>query len=324
MKSQLNIFPPKGRSDILVVAYGLGVDSTAMLIGMWRRGLRPDLILFADVGGEKEETYAYLAIVNSWLRSVGFPEVTVVRYVAQNFKHWPPYATLEENCLTNGTLPSISFGFSSCSQKWKAAPQHKYLKSWQPSVEAWSDGFSIRKAIGYGFSPRDLQRREKADNLCTYADAAEGYDYWYPLQEWQWDRERCKAEIESVGLPVPAKSSCFFCLSMKEEEVKSLPIDKLRRIVLLEARAKPRLQKVEGLWRKSTKRRPGSMTDYIRSEGLLPASEIDRIQMAPAALIKFQQEFRAGMSRENLNQFLEREFPEMYSRKTQLVSIMLS
>ena len=36
-----------------MVAYGLGVDSTAMLIGLAQRGIRPDLILFADVGGEK-------------------------------------------------------------------------------------------------------------------------------------------------------------------------------------------------------------------------------------------------------------------------------
>jgi len=39
-----------------VVAYGMGVDSTAMLIGLSGIGMRPDLILFADVGGEKDET----------------------------------------------------------------------------------------------------------------------------------------------------------------------------------------------------------------------------------------------------------------------------
>lgn len=35
----------------LVVAYGMGVDSTALLVGLHQRGLRPDLILFADVLG---------------------------------------------------------------------------------------------------------------------------------------------------------------------------------------------------------------------------------------------------------------------------------
>jgi hypothetical protein len=32
----------------LVVAYGLGVDSTAMLVELAQRKIRPDLILFAD------------------------------------------------------------------------------------------------------------------------------------------------------------------------------------------------------------------------------------------------------------------------------------
>ena len=47
----------------LVVAYGLGVDSTAMLIEFADRAIRPDLILFADTGGEKPETYQYLAVL---------------------------------------------------------------------------------------------------------------------------------------------------------------------------------------------------------------------------------------------------------------------
>ncbi len=40
----------------LVVAYGLGVDSTAMLVEFARLRIRPELILFADTGGDKPET----------------------------------------------------------------------------------------------------------------------------------------------------------------------------------------------------------------------------------------------------------------------------
>ena len=53
---QLNLFhSSRSGEQPIVVAYGMGVDSTAMLIGMYLRGLRPDLILFADTGGEKPE-----------------------------------------------------------------------------------------------------------------------------------------------------------------------------------------------------------------------------------------------------------------------------
>ena len=48
------------------VAYGMGVDSTAMLVGLAERGIRPDAILFADVGGEKPETYAYQATMDKF------------------------------------------------------------------------------------------------------------------------------------------------------------------------------------------------------------------------------------------------------------------
>lgn len=106
----------------LIVSNGLGVDSMAMLIGMAQREIRPDAILFANTFSEKDETYAYLPVVNEWCRRVGFPEVTVIEYQVKNFKNWPEYRGLEENCLTNGTLPSEAFGMGSCSEKWKQAP----------------------------------------------------------------------------------------------------------------------------------------------------------------------------------------------------------
>src|SRR5688572_29721776 len=110
------------RTDPLVVSYGAGVDSTAMLVAFVRRGIRPDYILFADPGGEKPETLAFLPLMDAYLHAAGFPPITTVRYEPRDFKHWPPYHTLEENCLTNGTLPSLAFGFRSCSQKWKIVP----------------------------------------------------------------------------------------------------------------------------------------------------------------------------------------------------------
>lgn len=64
----------------IVVSYGVGRDSTALLIEMQRRGLRPDAILFADTGSEKEQTYAYLPVIRRWLAEHGFPPLTIVRY----------------------------------------------------------------------------------------------------------------------------------------------------------------------------------------------------------------------------------------------------
>lgn len=97
-----------------VLAYGVGVDSTAILVELEARGSLPDLVLTADTGTEKPETYEYQAMIAAWMAQRGIP-YEVVRYVPKRFKHWPPYFSLLENVLTNATLPSISMGRHSCS-----------------------------------------------------------------------------------------------------------------------------------------------------------------------------------------------------------------
>src|ERR687897_2900568 len=80
-RPEVTMDPPRPRPDCpLVVAYGLGVNSTAMLVEFAKRGIRPDMILFADTGGEKPETYRYMHVIREYLKEVKFPPVTTVRY----------------------------------------------------------------------------------------------------------------------------------------------------------------------------------------------------------------------------------------------------
>src|SRR3954447_17048847 len=129
----------------LVVAYGLGVDSTALLIEFAKRGIRPDLILFADTGGEKPETYAYLPVIQDYLPGVGFPPVVTVRYAPTRAR----YRTLEEQCLHTGTLPSLAYGGRSCSLKYKRSPQDKFLLARYPPAEFVRQGRRVVRAIGF-------------------------------------------------------------------------------------------------------------------------------------------------------------------------------
>lgn len=282
----------------VIAAYGTGVDSTAMLIEWIARGERLDAVLFADVGAERPATYAFLEVFRSWLAARGVT-LTVVRYQARNFKNWPPYATIEENLLSNGTLPSIAFSGAghTCSLKWKVAPQEAWTAAWPPAQASWAQGGRVVKLIGYDASPRDLKRYAHARDVQTDAR----YHYRYPLLEWGWDRTRCEARIEEAGLPVPPKSSCWFCTASRPEEIDALPPVILRRIVLMEARAQPRLRTIDGLWRKpvlgrrGATARPGSMTAYIRARGLLADAEIGAIAaLAPADLVRFREASRAG------------------------------
>lgn len=273
----------------VIVAWGAGVDSTAMIIELAARGEPIDMVLFADPGSEKSATYAFIPVFRRWMQERGIPS-EIVCYRPRNFKHWPPYATIAENMLTNATLPSVVFGAGSCSRKWKAAPQDAWTASWELARRIWDAGGRVVKHIGYDASPRDSARYHHAVGL-----EDPRFLYRYPLREWGWDRERCIARIEAAGLPVPPKSSCFFCGAIKPDEVIALSREELRIIVLMEARAKPRLRNVDGLWRKPVLGRrgaiprPGDITAFIRDKGLLPTDEVDEIvACAPTALIAFQ------------------------------------
>jgi hypothetical protein len=151
----------------------------------------------------------------------------------------------------------------------------------------------VTKLIGYDCSPADLKRYAERDG---YTD--DRYHYRYPLREWGWKRPDCEERIRQAGLPVPPKSACWMCTATKPHELHNTddyPPALLRRIVLMEARAAPRLRTTEGLWRKAVKgthggtAKPGSMTEYIRDQGLLPADEVEHIiEAAPAALMAWQ------------------------------------
>lgn len=82
---------------------------------------------------------------------------------------------------------------------------------------------------------------------------------------------------------------------MKPHEVMAFSEEELRIIVLMEARAKPRLRNVDGLWRRpvlgrrGATPRPGSITQSIRDRGLLLPAEVDRIvSSAPTELLAVQ------------------------------------
>ena len=223
----------KGRK--IAVAYGGGSNSTALLLRFHELGIVPNLILFAYTGGERPDVYKGIEQLNAWLPTVGMPEIIVVRKGGMQ-------ETLEENCLRKGMLPSIAYGFKSCSEKYKIRAQDKFCTNFDLFREAWKSGEKIVKVIGYDAGE---ERRAKIK-------ANEKYDYWYPLLEWGWYREECVAIIERYGF-TPVKSSCFFCPSMTKPEILALRDnnpDLLERALAMEDNAKANLQTVKGLGRR--------------------------------------------------------------------------
>ena len=225
----------------LVVSYGGGTNSTALLIGYVERDIRPDLIMFADTGGEFERTYEYLVTFNNWLVDHGMPALTLVSNAGrEGFRH----TSLEDECHNNNTLPSLAFGFKGCSVKWKRQPMDRYIKNeWAPAQEAWDAGLRIRRVIG--IDAGEAHRGKIPDDS--------KFTYEFPLVEWDWAREECLEAIERSGLPNPGKSACFFCPAARKHEVLDLAAkrpDLFERAVAMEHSAKDSLgPTVKGLGR---------------------------------------------------------------------------
>ena len=198
---------------LLIVAMGLGRNSVALLVLLYELGIRPDRILFADTGGEKPETYAYLRVLNAWLVRVGFPTVIVLRHNARED------ASLEDNCVRLRVLPSQAFNFSSCSDRWKQGPQRVWANNWLAARIAWRSGQPIVWAIGYDAT--ECTRRDKA-NTYIARNPDDRRANWYPLIEHGLTLDDCILKIVGAGLPPLPKSACFFCPVSKPAEIKEL------------------------------------------------------------------------------------------------------
>lgn len=208
------------------VAFGGGLNSTAVLVRWYAEDLpRPGKILFADTGGERPETYDYVAMFSDWLAERGFPQIEVTR------KGGRP-ETLEQYSHRIGMFPSLAYGTKGCSHKFKIEPQNREVNRWPAAKSAWASGSKVLKIIGYGY---DEQRRI---NLAKIED--EKYFYRFPLNEWRMLREDCATAIRKAGLLPPPKSACFFCPASTKPEILALASaspDLMRRALALEDRA---------------------------------------------------------------------------------------
>ncbi|MCK6440324.1 MAG: phosphoadenosine phosphosulfate reductase [Planctomycetes bacterium] len=193
---------PEGKK---IVSWGGGVNSTALLIGLYQRRIRPDLILFADPGHEWPETYLYRDhVMIPWLASVGFPELVTVR--RREMPGVKMKETLGQSCLRLKVLPAMAFGQKQCSMKFKRDPQNDFMKRLPWAKTEWAAGRKIVKIIGY-----DAAEKHRLRGTAGNAWEDKRFRLWYPLVDWGMDRAACIRLIADAGLPVPKKSACTFC-----------------------------------------------------------------------------------------------------------------
>jgi hypothetical protein len=194
------------RKKFTTISYGGGVQSTALIILAATGQIEPvDVALFSNVGEDSEHpsTITYVRdVMTPWAASRGLPVHELRRTLRSGETQtlWQRMMDYDGEKLRE---PIPLFGWSgapmsrSCTLDHKIKVLGKFVKKTVPKSER-----PVRVLIG--ISTDEYQRANKGKN-----EAWE--ERVYPLLELNLSRNDCIEIIKDAGLPVPHKSSCFFC-----------------------------------------------------------------------------------------------------------------
>jgi len=196
-------------NTIRVFSFGGGVQSVAVMVLQATQRIKAyDAFVFANVGADSENpaTLSYFAeVVKPYCEKHGIQMVEV-----QKKRKGQPETLLNAIERDNKHIPIPVYmsggapGHRSCTFDYKV----KVVDGWIKTQEV------TQATIGLGIST-DESKRMKGLGPETYyfKNKPIGFEKWYeyPLILAQMPRSACIRAIEGAGLPVPPKSSCFFC-----------------------------------------------------------------------------------------------------------------
>ena len=158
-----------------ILSFGGGLQTTALVIMIAKGELEVDEVVFADTGVEKPETYWYIENYIEPMLKVPFVKVK---------SH---LGTLYDHCWRQKLLPSVQTRW--CTDKFKIRPIVKHYK-----------GVPVEFIVG--FSADEVNRAEKPSRMTRS----------FPLINRGITVTDCVQIIRDYGLPVPLRSSCYFCV----------------------------------------------------------------------------------------------------------------
>lgn len=230
-----------------ILSYGMGVDSTAILLRWLTDPTSRDFdlddltVITAQTGSEYPETIRLVEEhVLPLLREHGIRFVELAKggpVVADGVKvlqdtrepvvlHPDGAYRLVDESRDSGTIPQYG-GIRKCSLKFKGEP-----------IDAWLDGhlrtWRFTHVIGYELD--ELGRAEKDTRLAAKnVKLGHRRDPNYPLIEWGWNRARCLDYIAEITGASWAKSACTFCPFAEDRGIGRLTCDQAVETMKLEA-----------------------------------------------------------------------------------------
>lgn len=189
--------------SLRVVSYGGGVQSTALLVLAARGEIDFPIFLMANVGDDSEHP-ATLAYV----REVAMPyaaEHGIELHLLDRVKRDGTVETLWGRLMRDGSrslpipvrMSNGAPGNRSCTADFKIRVTGKWLRQHGATADDPA-------TIGIGISVDEIHR---ANNRRVEPHES----IVYPLLDLRMRRDDCMRLIADEGLPVPPKSSCFFC-----------------------------------------------------------------------------------------------------------------
>jgi hypothetical protein len=224
----------------VVLSYGLGVDSTALLLRWLEEPSSRDfeladlLVVTAMTGDEWPRTGVLVERhILPRLREAGIRFAQVARAGAKQAEgivvledtdapqrlHLSGAYKLSDELIAAGTIPQAG-GNRRCSMKFKGWVIDTYLERHAPMATRHAFGYEAGEVsraercashmpgrLVLGFESTEAPRAERATTYDTPHRLAE-----FPLIEWGWEREDCERFIEQVtGVADWPKSACVYC-----------------------------------------------------------------------------------------------------------------
>lgn len=188
-----------------IISYGGGVQSTAMIVlAVQGRITGVDAAVFCNVGDDSEDplTITYVReVMQPWAAAHNFPVLEIAKTLRDGTVDTLWNRLMKEDSRFLGIPVRMNTtgapGNRSCTADYKIKVIGKYLKQHgaTPANPA---------TVCIGFSTDEIHRANRKKAM-PYESPE------YPLLELGLDRGACQTLIADAGLPVPPKSSCFFC-----------------------------------------------------------------------------------------------------------------
>lgn len=207
---------------ITVISYGGGVQSTAMIVlaVTGRLGLDVDAALFANTGGAADDsehpaTVRYVReVIQPWAAQRGLA-VHELRRIRRDGTAESLYGRLTREGSRSLPIPvrmsNGAPGTRSCTADFKIKVVGRWLRDHGAAAE-----HPARVAIGISVDEIERANRRRCEPHEQIA---------YPLLDLGLRRTDCARIIRDAGLPVPAKSSCWFCPMHRPSVWQTMRVD---------------------------------------------------------------------------------------------------